>query len=199
MIGKYGTHGATVPGGAQADRVVGKRYGSVIPGGAGTGMLGRVKSEWHRPYPTGRGRWLVVGWELAGLAFLGWTSARLYDLAGAQVWLLTAALAAVWVVGSYRIIRMGVYVNGAGVRIRGLLRSRTLRWSDIDGFALDQPVYRLGGFRLPAGMTVLVRHRDGRYSNTSLWAQGIDFHRRPRLFREVYGVLCERHLATVGD
>lgn len=153
---------------------------------------------WHRPYTPGRGRWLIIGWELAGLASVAWTTIRLFDLVGTDAWVVTGALAVAWLVGSWRILRMGVYLSEYGVRIRGLLGSRTLRWTEIDQIAVEAPVYRFGVVRVPAGMTVLIRHRTGEFVNTSLWSQGIDFHSRPRLFREVYGLLCERHTAATG-
>lgn len=158
-----------------------------------------MRHAWQRPYSPGRGRWLILAWEFAGLAFLGWTSAPLFDLGRGGTWVLAIALALVWVVGAFRIMRMGVYLSEYGVRIRGLLGSRTLRWTEIEEFVFDQPVWRLGGFRIPHGLTVLIKRRDGGLVNTSLWAQGIDFHTRPRVFREVYGVLCERHLAAVNQ
>lgn len=161
-------------------------------------MLRGVRRAWLRPYSPGRGRWLIVGWELVGLAFVDWTTIRLFDLMPADAWVVTGLLAIAWLVGSWRILRMGVYVSEIGVSIRGLAGSRTLRWTDIDQFALDQPVFRLGALQVPAGLTVLIRHRNGEFVNTSLWAQGVDFHSRPRLFREVYGLLCERHWAAVN-
>jgi len=157
-----------------------------------------VRRAWIRPYSPGRGRWLVLVWELACFALLAWTSARLFDLHGGAARALVVALAVTWVVGAWRVLRMGVYVSEYGVRICGLLGSRTLRWADIEEFVLDQPEWRLGPLRIPQGLTVLIRRRDGGFVHTSLWAQGVDFHARPRAFREVYGVLCERHLAALS-
>jgi len=48
-------------------------------------------------------------------------------------------------------------------------------------------------------MTVLIERRDGSVVNTELWAQGIDFHRRPHAFREVYHYLRNRHLSAVVE
>lgn len=155
-----------------------------------------MRHEWQRPYTPGRGRWLILAWELAGFAFVGWASVRLFDLGGQGARGLAVALALVWIVGAWRIIRMGVYVSEYGVRIRGLLGGRTLRWTDIEEFVFDQPEWRLGRLRVAHGLTVLIKRRDGGYVNTSLWAQGVDFHARPRALREVYGVLRERHLAA---
>jgi hypothetical protein len=40
---------------------------------------------------------------------------------------------------------------------------------------------------------VLIERRDGGHVQTPLWAQGIDFHRRPGAFRSVYQELRDRH------
>jgi hypothetical protein len=157
-----------------------------------------MKREWVRPYPPGRGRWLVIGWELGGLAFVGWTTVRLFDLGPRPAAVLGGALAMLWLLGCWRILRIGVYFNEYGVRVRGLLGSRTLRWSEIEFFALDEVVHRLGGFELPGGTTVRIKCRDGRRVNTPLWAQGVDFHARPGAFGKVYHALRERHLAATA-
>jgi hypothetical protein len=47
-------------------------------------------------------------------------------------------------------------------------------------------------------MTVLIERRDGSTVNTELWAQGVDFHSRPKVFRAVYHELRERHSAAVN-
>jgi hypothetical protein len=46
-------------------------------------------------------------------------------------------------------------------------------------------------------MTVLIERGDGSMVNTELWAQGVDFHSRPKVFRAVYHELRDRHLAAV--
>jgi len=156
------------------------------------------KATWWRPYSPGRGRWLIIGWEVGSLAFPHRTTVPMYSLGGVGAKALAMALAVLWLVGSWRIVRMGVYVSHYGVRVHGVLRSRTLGWAEIDEFVLDEPDYKLGRLLVPAGITVLIRHRDGTYVHTPLWAKGIDFHRRPRVFREVYGVLRERHATALA-
>jgi hypothetical protein len=157
-----------------------------------------VTSAWVRPYAPSHGRWLVVAWELAGLAFLDWSTVRLFEMESRAALALTAALALLWLVGSWRIARMGVYVSEYGVRSQGLIGSRTLRWTQIEHITLDQVVYRFGGLRVPSGMAVVIRCHNGTLVNTSLWAQGIDFHYRPAVFRDVYHSLRERHSAALA-
>ena len=157
----------------------------------------RVSSAWTRPYTAGTGRWIVIGWEAASFAALGWTTARLFEFSGHTVTVMAAALAAVWVVGAWRIIEMGVYVSPRGVRIRGLLRTRTLAWHDIAGIWLHQASHKLGPVEIPSGRTVLIERRNGGTVNTELWAQGVDFHSRPSVFKAVYHDLRERHHAAI--
>ncbi len=91
---------------------------------------------------------------------------------------------------------MGVYVSERSVRVRGLLRSQTLEWQEIASFRLHQTTHRLGRLQIPSGLTVLIERCDGGMVNTELWAQGVDFHSRPGLFRAVFHDLRERHLAA---
>jgi hypothetical protein len=157
-----------------------------------------VGDEWSRPYTAGTGRWLVIAWEAVALALLGWSTVEQFGLAGHGVRILATVIAATWVVGGWRILQMGVYVGPAGLLIRGLLRTRTLRWEQIAHVRLHQHTTRIGGWKLQGGMTVLIERRDGSMVNTELWAQGVDFHSRPQLFRAVYRELRERHLAAVA-
>ncbi len=154
--------------------------------------------EWKRPYTPGTGRWLVIVWEAVALALLGWSTVEQFGLAGPGIRILAAGIATVWVVGGWRILRMGVYLGPAGVRIRGLLWSRTMRWEQVAHVRLHQHTRKIGGWQLQGGMTVLIERRDGTMVNTELWAQGVDFHSRPQVFRDVYRELRERHLAAVA-
>ena len=165
---------------------------------ARVGILGHVGDEWTRPYAPGTGRWLVIGWEAIALALLGWTTVEQFGLAGLGVRILAAVITTVWVVGGWRIREMGVYVGPAGLRIRGLLRSRTMRWDEVAHVRLHRHSHKIAGWEIEGGMTVLIERRDGTTVDTELWAQGVDFHSRPQVFRQVYRELRERHLAAVA-
>ncbi|MDQ7908372.1 PH domain-containing protein [Phytohabitans sp. ZYX-F-186] len=153
--------------------------------------------RWLRPYAPGRGRRLIMVWELAALAIFGWTTVELFELGGLPVVALGLGLAALWVLGCWRIARMGVYVSEYGMRVRGLLRSRTMAWREVEHIRLHQAAHRLGRLEIPSGMTVLIERTDGADVPTSLWAQGVDFHNQPGAFREVYHYLRERHAAAL--
>jgi len=163
---------------------------------AGVGILGRVRESWVRPYTPGAGRWLVIGYEAVSLGLLAWASVEQFDLAGTGIRLLSCAIAAAWVLGAAQILQMGAYVSGTGLRIHGLLRSRTMRWDQVRNVRLHKATHRVGRWEIESGMTVLIERRDGSTVNTELWAQGVDFHSRPSVFRAVYHELRDRHLAA---
>jgi hypothetical protein len=150
-------------------------------------------AAWQRPYEPGAGRWLVIAWEAVALALLGWSSIGKFGLAGSGVWAMVGVLVVAWVIGAWRIVRMGVYAGAGGVRIRGLLRSRTLRWHEVAHVHLHKATHKLGPWEIESGLTVLIERRDGSLVGTELWAQGVDFHSRPRVFRAVYQELRALH------
>jgi hypothetical protein len=152
-----------------------------------------VHRDWIRPYSPGSGRWLIIGWEAAALALLAWATIRQFELTGHGVTLVGCAMAAVWVVGAHRILQMGAYVGEHGLRIHGLLRSQTTHWRDVAHVRLHRATHRVGKWEIESGMTVLIERNDGSTLNTELYAQGVDFHARPSLFRAVYHELRTRH------
>ena len=154
-----------------------------------------MTSRWVRPYAPGRGRWLIIGWELGGLALLLWSTVRMYQLGPIAAAWLGGALTVAWLAGSWRILRMGVYVSDHGVFVRGLTGSRVLPWSRIDRITVDDVVHRFAGLEIPSGRTVVIAC-DGDAVNTPLWAQGIDFRFRPGVFRQVYQGLRAHHAAA---
>jgi hypothetical protein len=158
-----------------------------------------VPETWERPYEPGAGRWLVIAWEAIALVLLGWSTVREFDLTGPGVQIMAGALAAVWALGVWRIVQMGVYAGAGGVRIHGLLRSRTLRWPGVAHVHLHKATHRLGRWKIESGLTVLIERRDGSMVNTELWAQGVDFHSRPRVFRAVYHQLRTLHLDAAAS
>ena len=157
-----------------------------------------MSETWERPYTPGTGRWLVIGWEAVALGLLAWTTIRQFDLTGHGIRVLAGAIAALWVIGAGRILRMGAYLGPAGLRIHGLLRSRTMSWDEVADVRLHKATQRLGPWEIESGMTVLIERHDGATVNTELWAQGVDFHSRPKVFRAVYRELRDRHLAAVN-
>ncbi len=132
----------------------------------------------------------MIVWEFGSLAFLGWTATRTFGLSPAGGALVAWALTALWLVGSWQILRMGVYVGPAGIRIRGLLGIRTLRWAAVERIVVERRTARLLGIEM--GLNVVIEYAGGRIS-TPLWAEGIDFHRRRPAFHALCRELRARH------
>jgi hypothetical protein len=147
-----------------------------------------MNEEWERAYPPGSGRWMVIAWEAAGLAYLHWTTVRLFDLAGAGVWVLAAVFAVAWAAGSWQVTKMGLYLSRDALRIRGVFRTRTLVWAGIERVTVEDVHY----WRVPAGKSVILTTRAGERVDAAMWEQGMDFHRRPREFRAVCQELRRR-------
>jgi hypothetical protein len=144
----------------------------------------------------------VVAWELFGLAFFGWTTERALRpsiaLTPPGIVLLVLALFVVWVLASYRILRMGVYVSDQGVRVLGLLRSRTVRWAEIERITVRETRQSIGRLQVAGGMSVQIDPHDGAPIETTLWAQGIDFAFRRDAFHAAYREL-RRHLTAYRE
>ena len=106
-------------------------------------------------------------------------------------------IAAVWVIGAWRILQMGAYVErGRPADPRAAAVRGPCAGTEIANVRLHQATHRLGRWEVESGMTVLIERRDGTTVNTELWAQGVDFHSRPKVFRAVYHELRDRHLAA---
>ncbi|GAA4605495.1 hypothetical protein BJY16_005411 [Actinoplanes octamycinicus] len=155
--------------------------------------------DWARAYRPARARWGVIAWEAAGLAYLHGTTVRLFDLDADGSIPLAVVLLLTWIAGSWQVVRMGVYLRAGAVRIRGVMRTRTIPFADIAEVSVEDVVHRVGPLRVPSGRTVFLVLRDGTRVNTAMWQRGLDFHHRPRLFREVCRELRDRvapHPAT---
>ncbi|WP_127507674.1 PH domain-containing protein [Actinoplanes solisilvae] len=151
-----------------------------------------MSPEWDRAYAPAAGRWAVIVWEAGGLAYLHWTTVRLFDLGSTAAWALAGFFAVLWVVGSWQVRLMGLYVSPAALRLRGVIRSRTVPFGEIAAVTVEEVVHRLGPWRIPAGRTVILTLRDGVRLNTAMWERGLDFHRRPAEFHAVYQELRRR-------
>jgi hypothetical protein len=144
----------------------------------------------------------VVAWELFGLAFFGWTTERMLQPSIAWtppgIVLLVLALFAVWVLASYRILRMGVYVSDQGIRVLRLLGSRTVRWSEVERISVRDTRHSIGRLQVAGGMSVQIEPRSGAPIETTLWAQGIDFAFRRHAFHSAYREL-RQHLTAYRE
>ncbi|MBM2615210.1 PH domain-containing protein [Actinoplanes sp. LDG1-06] len=157
-----------------------------------------MSENWQRAYHPGAGRWGVIAWEAAGLTYLHWTTVRLFDLGSAAGWVLAVTFALAWAAGSWQVGKMGLYVSDTGLRLRGVVRTRTVEWVAIEAVTVEEVVERVGPWRVPAGRTIMLTLHDGRRLNTAMWERGLDFHGRADVFRAVYQELRDRIRTPVG-
>jgi len=161
-----------------------------------------VTTRWRRPYSPGPGRWIVVVWELFGLGLFGWSTERVLRpsiaLTPAGIVALVIALLVVWVIGSYRILRMGAYVSEHGVRVQRVIGSYTVSWAEVERITVRDSRHKVGGLQVGGGLSVQIEPRNGDPIETTLWAQGIDFAFRPHAFHAAYRALRE-HLTAYRE
>ncbi|MEU0337214.1 hypothetical protein [Streptomyces sp. NPDC006193] len=141
--------------------------------------------RWRRPYRPGPWR---VGLAALGLLFASFVlfSAILIALTG-SVSSAGGVLAAglVIVAGALRLLRMGVWVSGRGLRRTGFLVTRTVPWARVVSVrTVQQPVRWLGLPRTVQGQALALVREDRRPEDTSplLTTHGLDFLGRPVAF-----------------
>jgi hypothetical protein len=136
------------------------------------------------------------------LALFGWSTERVLRpsmaLSPAAIALLVLGLTVVWVLFSYRILRMGVYVSDHGVRVKHLLGSRTVRWSEVERITVRDTRHSIGRLRIAGGKSVQIEPHEGRPIETTLWAEGIDFAFRKYAFHAAYKEL-RQHLTAYRE
>lgn len=113
-----------------------------------------MDSEWSRAYPTSPGRWGVIVWEAGGLGYLQWTTVHLFDITGSASWVLAAAFAILWIIGSRRIVQMGLYLSESALMIRGIVRTRTIAWTSIEWLSIVTIVLGVMCVLGPTGVAV---------------------------------------------
>ena len=164
-----------------------------------------MSGDWTRVYPAGPGRWGVIAWEAGGLAYLHWTTVRLFALVPTASWLLAATFALTWTVGSWKILRMGLYLSPGSLMIRGIIRTRTIPWTKIATMTVEEVTYRVGRWLIPAGKSVILTLNNGQRLNAAMWEKGMDFHSHPQTFKSACQTLRyridHRHTAStpLGD
>jgi hypothetical protein len=119
-------------------------------------------SRWQRPHRPDIG--MVVAAALLGFGalFALAVTVALLTLGGGSpgpTILAVYAFVAVVLVAGWRFFQVGVYVSGTALRIRHLLRTRTLPWSDIDE-VLSRPARLWGRATLRQAIWVVPRGQD---------------------------------------
>ncbi|MES9524986.1 hypothetical protein [Streptomyces capoamus] len=141
--------------------------------------------RWRRPYRPGPWRVGVAALVLL-LASVALFAAVLVALTGSLTTagaVLGAGLAIV--VGALRLLRMGVWVSGRGLRRAGFLVTRTVPWARVVSVrTVQQPVRWLGLPRTVQGQALVLVRKDRRPEDTPplLTTHSLDFLGRPLAF-----------------
>ncbi|MEU1013280.1 hypothetical protein ACIP4Y_30700 [Streptomyces sp. NPDC088810] len=141
--------------------------------------------RWRRPYRPGPWRVGVAALVLL-LASFALFAAVLVALTGSLPTagvVLGVGLAIV--AGALRLLRMGVWVSGRGLRRTGLLVTRTVPWARVVSVrTVQQPVRWLGLPRTVQGQALALVRKDRRPEDTPplLTTHGLDFLGRPLAF-----------------
>ncbi|GAA0941097.1 PH domain-containing protein [Virgisporangium aurantiacum] len=151
---------------------------------------------WRRPYRSGLGRWIVALWEGAAMVFLHRTSAELFHLDGRPADILAVVLGAFWVALCVRLARMGVFVGGGGIQIRGLVTRRTIPWRAIERITVQHVSQRVLGLTIPAGRAAVIELRDGGHIDSTLSTEGVDFKFSPKRFVQACTQLRAEHASA---
>ncbi len=139
--------------------------------------------RWRRPYGIGPGRVGAAALLLVLTAYL-LISALVVELAGTGSRAAVLLVAAVLVTGlALRLLRVGLWVSGDGLRTVSLLRTRTLPWDRVGAVrTVQQPVRWLSLPRTVQGQALLVRAEPGGEMPTLLTDRSPDFLGRPEAF-----------------
>ena len=108
-------------------------------------------SDYRRPYDDGRRIFVWCVFVVGSILMIA-TLLR-PDPAGTSMRTSLVVFLVLWFAAGIRVLRNGLFVGEAGVRLRGLLRSRTVSWSDIQEFG-GQPEGR--------ALRLVIKTRQGR-------------------------------------
>lgn len=146
--------------------------------------------HWRRPYRPGPWRVGAASVFLLLASFVLLSSmiiAMAGSLPGAAV---VAAIGAVMIALAVRLLRVGVWVSGNGLRQVNLLRTTTEPWSAIASVrTLQQPVRWLGLPRTVQGQALIIGRKRGEPLRTLLTDHNGDFLSRPEAFERAADVL----------
>ncbi len=147
------------------------------------GPLRPVGERWQRPYPLGPWRVAIASLLLVLTAYVLF-AAVIVEAAGsssnAVVMLGSGVLVTAF---TLRLLRVGVWVSGDGLRLVSLLRTTTLPWGEVGVVrTAQQPVRWLGLPRTVQGQALVVRRADGTELRTLLTDHNPDFLGRVETF-----------------
>ncbi|MFB7508474.1 hypothetical protein [Streptomyces broussonetiae] len=143
------------------------------------------RERWRRPYRPGPWRVGVAALMLllASFVLFAAVATALTGSVPSAAVVLGAAL--VIIAAALRMLRMGVWVSGRGLRRTGFFATRTTPWARVVSVrTLQQPVRWLGLPRTVQGQALALVREDRRAEDTPplLTSHTLDFLRRPAAF-----------------
>ncbi|MEU6557625.1 hypothetical protein ABZ915_46555 [Streptomyces sp. NPDC046915] len=119
------------------------------------------RDRWRRPYRPGPWRVAVAALCLMLASFVLFAAVLIALTGSPSSAGAVLAVALVIILGSLRLLRMGVWVSGRGVRQVGFLLTRTSAWERVVALrTLQQPVRWLGLPRTVQGQALTLVRRD---------------------------------------
>ncbi|WEO94920.1 phage holin family protein [Streptomyces sp. FXJ1.172] len=143
------------------------------------------RERWRRPYRPGPWRVGVAAMVLllASFVLFAAVATALTGSASSAVAVLVTAL--VLIAGALRLLRMGVWVSGRGLRHAGFFLTRTTPWARVVSVrTVQQPVRWLGFPRTVQGQALVLVREDRSAEDTPplLTTHTLDFLHRPVAF-----------------
>lgn len=141
------------------------------------------QDRWIRPYRPGPWRVATAALTLmlaSYLLFAALIMAAAGNTSGAEVLVLAALLV---IAGTLRLLRVGVWVSGRGLRQTGFFGTVTVPWRKIDSVrTAQQPVKVMGLPRSVQGQALIVTRRGGASLRPQLTDHNADFLGRVEAF-----------------
>ncbi|ARQ68164.1 PH domain-containing protein [Streptomyces marincola] len=149
-----------------------------------------TQDQWRRPYRPGPWRVATAAIALLIAAYM-LICAMIIVMAGSPTGAgVTLVAAALGIAFALRLLRVGIWVSPRGLRRVGLLRTQSLRWSEVARVStMQQPVKWLGMPRSVQGQAVHVERRGGEALPPLLTDHNADFLSRPEAFERAADVL----------
>ncbi|MFG2608517.1 hypothetical protein ACGFT2_33950 [Streptomyces sp. NPDC048514] len=149
------------------------------------------RERWRRPYRPGPWRvaaaalgLLIASFMLFAAVLIALTGS-VFSASSSPTWAVVLVVGLVVIAGALRLLRMGVWVSGHGLRRAGLLGTRTVPWARVVSVrTVQQPVRWLGLPRTVQGQALAFVRKDRRPEDTAplLTTHGLDFLGRPTAF-----------------
>ncbi|WP_433893120.1 hypothetical protein [Streptomyces sp. CA-111067] len=142
-----------------------------------------AQDRWMRPYRPGPWRVAVAALLLVLASYLLFAALIMVAAGGVQGAGVCLAVALLVIVGTLRLLRVGVWVSGKGLRQTGYFSTVTIPWRQVTSVrTAQQPVRVLGLPRSVQGQALLISRRGGGSLRVLMTDHNADFLGRVEAF-----------------